>query len=194
MTLSSSTAAGSPNIEADDTLLPAAKSANPTSGTPFVLKATDGGLFSFYSIELDNPLAGTAPITLVGTTATGGNVTQTFDVSSGGGLQTFNLPETFANLTSVSFDPGSLIIADLAATETLKPGVNVQVASTIPGTMPNAPESIVINTGNPHAPYAIGTPPSITVNGVNVTEANAPAYYNSSTIESVRFRVHFNGC
>src|SRR5262249_34543197 len=127
------------------------KPAHPGTTPPWRFAATDGGLFSLYSLDL----AGSGSVIVTGTTATSGTVTQQFDVSSPGAFQTFTLPATFSGLVSVSISDQTVLLTNLAATETLRPGVSLPISGVL-GTMPAAPQNIVFADG------------SIAVNGITV--------------------------
>jgi hypothetical protein len=113
----SGTAGGNPNIQYDDELMPAAKSANPDSGEPFVLTSKSGTFFSLFSLSL----SGTGSTTVVGTNATGAMVTHTIEIDTDD-IETFTMPANFVNLVSVSFDPKHLLLTSLMGQQTLKPG------------------------------------------------------------------------
>ncbi|MCA9138153.1 MAG: hypothetical protein KDB00_15385, partial [Planctomycetales bacterium] len=139
-TLRSSTMGGAPNLQSDRSITPAIKSANPSSGTPIQLTATDGGIFSLFSLAL----SGIGSTTLVGTKATGEIVTQQIDVAQPDAFETFELNRSFSKLVSVSFDLGSLLATSFVAKETLRPGPGVTIDPVL-GYMPNAPQNIVFD-------------------------------------------------
>lgn len=120
---------GQPNLAPDVSLLPAVKAAQPGANAPIVMTATDGGLYSLYAIDL----SGTGTAKATGTTATGRTVSASFNVSSVGEFKKFVLPADFVSLTSVSFEIGNLLMTNLAATETLRPGATSESSRIVPG-------------------------------------------------------------
>ena len=90
------------------------------SNTQFELTATDGGLFSLYSISV----SGKSPITLTGTTSGGRTVTATLPVSVSDGFETFELGSQFSGLQSVEWNPGTSVATNIVATETVPPSSN----------------------------------------------------------------------
>ncbi|WP_193789043.1 hypothetical protein, partial [Zavarzinella formosa] len=168
-TLRSTTMDNQPNLEADRSILPAIKAANPAANAPVVFTATDGGLFSLYSIDF----SGTGTTTLIGTTATGKTVTQQITVSSPGAFQTVTLDPKFSELTSVSLILGNLSMTKLVAIQTLHTGIELPIAA-VPGTMPSVPQNIEIGSGS---------------GSINIDGHPIPIY----TIDSSGFPIYFFG-
>jgi hypothetical protein len=142
---------GSLGLIEDNTLAPAVKRAT-DQDVPFQLNATDGGLFSLFSIDL----SGIGNTSFFGTRADGSTVNQSIQVSSPGEFTTYELGPEFRNLVSVIFSPGEFLITSIVATQTLRAGVSRQI-NEVPGFMPTEPQDIELFGGS-----------GIAVNGVPV--------------------------
>ena len=166
---------------APDNTITSAVVASATPATPFTLTASDGGLFSLYSISL----SGSGTTTLTGTTANGTQVTQQLSVSSSG-LRTFALPSTFSGLKSVTWNPGGLRTTNLVVTETLAP--SSASAPSIPGVAGSNPGSAQMITINSDAGTINGVHSGGTFNGTTFTVA----YIDNATVAQFTFHGDLN--
>jgi hypothetical protein len=156
--------------------------AQPGSTNPFTLATSpSGGLFSMYSISL----SGGGTTTLSGTTANGATVKYQLTASSSNGFETITLPQKFSGLTSVTWNPGSLLFTNIVATETLAPSsASAPVIPGVAGSHPIAAQTIVVNSDTG----------KITINGVDSGGTFNGAAFTEALIDSstvVQFT--FNG-
>jgi hypothetical protein len=98
----------------DNTFSPAAK-ANASTNVFTLAPTSTANAFALYSIDLALT-TGTQDVTFTGTTLNGGTVSHTVTVIGGTGFTRFNLPSTFAALSSVNWTPNAVLVDNIVPT------------------------------------------------------------------------------